>query len=128
VQVSGQLDQSLADIMAKENIKNPVVKLFWEQQQKNFSKSKQGKRWHPMIIRLALLLHSQSPQVYRSLRDTGVLTLPGESTLRDFTNYIAPKQGFQPEVSIKTPYNKKIKHSNQGIIFPISLVFIFLFS
>ncbi|XP_070177740.1 uncharacterized protein [Littorina saxatilis] len=40
----------------------------------------------------------QSIAVYRSLRDTGVLKLPGESTLRDYSNYIHPEGGFNPEV------------------------------
>ena len=31
------------------------------------------------------------------MRDTGVLKLPGESTLWDYTNYIHPKTGFQAE-------------------------------
>ena len=31
------------------------------------------------------------------MRDTGVLKLPGESTLWDYTNYIQPKTGFQAE-------------------------------
>jgi hypothetical protein len=38
-----------------------------------------------MMIRLALLLHSQSPQAYRTLRETGVLRLPGEASLHDYT-------------------------------------------
>ena len=46
------------------------------------------------------MLHSQSPKAYRTLKETEILQLPGESTLWDYTNAIAPKQGFQPEVSI----------------------------
>lgn len=51
-----------------------------------------------MMIRLAILLHCQSPSAYRSLRDTGILCLPGESTIRDYTNAVGPVQGFNPEV------------------------------
>lgn len=91
---------SLLSIMAKEeaNITDPLTKLFWTEQAKNLKRPGNGRRWHPCIIRLALLLHSQSPQAYRTIRETGVLALPGESSLRDYTNYIAPNQGFQPEV------------------------------
>ncbi|XP_050399250.1 uncharacterized protein LOC126816608 isoform X3 [Patella vulgata] len=51
-----------------------------------------------MIIRLAILLHTQSPQAYRSLKQTGLLHLPGESTLRDYSNAISPTHGFNPNV------------------------------
>ena len=36
--------------------------------------------------------------MYNTLRDTGILKLPGESTLRDYTNYITPQTGFNPDV------------------------------
>ena len=55
-------------------------------------------KWHPMMIKLALFLHSKGRALYNTLRDTGVLKLPGESTLRDYTNYIHPQTGFQHEV------------------------------
>ena len=51
-----------------------------------------------MLIRLAILLHSRSPAAYETMRTTGILKLPGESTLRDYTNVIHPKQGFSPDV------------------------------
>ena len=57
-----------------------------------------GHRWHPMLIRYALLLHSQSPAAYRTIRNTGILKLPGETTLRAFTNAIHPEVGFNEEV------------------------------
>ena len=98
IDIGYNLHNSLKSIMDSQNISNPLAKLFWEEQKKNFGRTNCGKRWHPMIIRMALLLHSQSPQSYRSLRELGVIALPGESTLRDYSNYITPKQGFQIEV------------------------------
>ena len=92
------MHESLFNIMAEEKISDPFMKLFWEEQKKNFNRPAHGHRWHPMIVRLALLLHSQSAEAYRTLKDTGVVTLPGESTLRDYTNVISPSQGFNPEV------------------------------
>ena len=74
------------------------VKTFWQQQVTNISRNPNGKRWSPEMIRLALLVHSQSPQAYRTLRSTGLLQLPGETTLRDYSNASSPSQGFQPEV------------------------------
>ena len=94
----------------------PFMRLFWEEQKKMFARKEQGKtdlsgifiqlfvlcylghRWHPMMLRMALLIHSQSPAAYHSLRKTGVLKLPGETTLRQYTNAIHPEVGFNPHV------------------------------
>jgi transposase-like protein len=99
VSVTSSMHGSLENILNAE-LTNPFLKLFWEEQKKNFSRPGNGRRWHPMSIRLALLLHSQSPLAYRSLRQTGVLVLPGESTLRDYVNVVNPSQGFKPEVCL----------------------------
>lgn len=42
-------------------------------------------------------LRCQSPRAYESLRESGVLRLPNQATLRDYTNFIQPKSGFQAE-------------------------------
>ena len=46
----------------------------------------------------ALMIHMLSPKVYEALRDTGVLTLPSSTTLKDFTHVVAPEPGKQTEV------------------------------
>ena len=74
------------------------VKKFWEEQQNAFNRKSGGMRWHPMMVRFAILLHSQSPSSYRCLRELGVVKLPAESTLRDYTNVLHPQSGFQMEV------------------------------
>ena len=74
------------------------MKVFWQEQKKNLSRSSKGNRWHPYVIRIALMLHSQSSSAYRSLRNTGVLQLPSEKTLRDYSHAVEPTQGFNPEV------------------------------
>lgn len=98
VEVTDEVHSSLVKVMEREDLASPLVRLFWKEQKKNFGRSASGHRWHPMIIRLAILLHSQSSQAYRSLKETGVLQLPCEATLRDYTNAINPMQGFNPEV------------------------------
>ena len=98
VEVSQSLDAELKTIMNANEIKEPFARLFWEQQQKAFSSKKGAMKWHPMMIRLAIMLQSQSPATYATLRETGVLKLPGKSTLRDYTNVFNPQQGFNPEV------------------------------
>ena len=107
VGVSDSMHSSLVKIMDHQELSNPLVKLFWEEQKKNFCRAASGHRWHPMIIRLAILLHSQSPQAYRSLKETGVLQLPCEATIRDYTNAISPKQGFNPEVCQQHIFTEK---------------------
>ena len=75
-------------------IKDPLAKLFWEEQAKAFQKPNRGMRWHPTMVRLAILLRCQSKSAYATLRNTGVLKLPGESTLKDYTNAVLPQAGF----------------------------------
>ena len=82
----------------QEEIQDELTQLFWKEQAKAFKKQERGMRWHPTMIRLALLLHSRGPGAYNTLRDTGILKLPGESTLRDYTNYITPQTGFNLDV------------------------------
>lgn len=53
-----------------------------------------------MMIRFAIYLRCQSPRAYESLRESGVLRLPNQATLRDYTNFIQPKSGFQAEAEI----------------------------
>ena len=65
---------------------------------KAFASNRGGMRWHPMMIRLAILLHSCSPVAYRALKEVGVIKLPGESTLREYANVIHPSTGFNLEI------------------------------
>lgn len=76
----------------------PFMSLFWQQQQKLFSRSATGVRYHPMIIRLRLSLVAESPSCYEELHNTGVLVLPSQRRLKDYRNAIKPKRGFQKEV------------------------------
>ena len=78
--------------------KNSFTEMFWTEQKKAFKLKAHGMRWHPMMIRFAILVHSQSPSTYRTLREVGVIKLPAESTLRDYTNVLHPRSGFSVEV------------------------------
>lgn len=51
-----------------------------------------------MLIKWCIHLRMLSSSCYNSLRSTGVLHLPSERTLRDYTNVITAKSGFQCEV------------------------------
>lgn len=73
---------------------NEFQKLFFAEQKKKFGGS--GK-WHPMLIKYAILLHGKSPAAYEFLRDTGILKLPSKRTLNDYSQYIKPQCGFCPQ-------------------------------
>ena len=75
---------------------SPHMKFFWEQQRKLLQTPTFGRRYHPHLIRFCLSLHAKSPAAYRELRDSGVLVLPSERTLRDYRNFFKPQLGFNP--------------------------------
>ena len=71
--------------------------IFWQQQQQfkaaSLSSSK-GMRWHPAIIRWCLYLHHRSSGCYPTLRNSGILHLPSERTLRDYRHFAPSSLGF----------------------------------
>lgn len=92
------MHNSLSAVDMTELQDDDLPRLFWEEQQKAFRRKEHGMRWHPMMIRLAILIHSKSKAAYETLRKTGVLKLPGTATLKEYTSAIHPQEGFQPEV------------------------------
>ena len=73
-------------------------RVFWEQQLKyNSLKDKRQMRWHPLAIRFALNLKYLSGSAYRALRHGGVIGLPSECTLSDYTHWTSPRSGVQLE-------------------------------
>ena len=51
-----------------------------------------------MIILYCLSLVAKSPSLYEELRNSGILVLPSQRTLRDYRNHIRPQRGFQEGV------------------------------
>lgn len=75
-------------------------RLFWEQQLNALkTKEKRQLRWHPAIIKWCLHLKFKSSGAYHVLRSTGVLTLPSERTLRDYTHWVKGGVGFKSDVN-----------------------------
>jgi len=75
------------------------ARVFWEQQQKAAQqKDARGMRWHPLMIKWAIYLHYRSSGAYSTIRSSGVLSLPSERTLRDFTHHCNAQVGFSFEV------------------------------
>lgn len=73
-------------------------RIFWEQQQLyNQSNDKRQMRWHPLVIRFALNLKYLSSSAYRAVHQSGIISLPSERTLADYTHWTSPHAGVQLE-------------------------------
>ena len=73
-------------------------RVFWEQQAKyNALRDKRQMRWHPLMIRFALNLKYLSSSAYRGIMESGLISLPSERTLIDYTHWITPHSGVQYE-------------------------------
>ena len=84
----------------KKNREESFKRLFWEEQlQAMNAKDPEQVRWHPALIKWYLHLKFKSLGVYHALRSTGVLTLPSERTLRDYTHWIKGDAGFQASIN-----------------------------
>ena len=96
--ISSIFDSVASDV--KKNFKEfSVQKIFWDQQQHHFSlKNKKSMKWHPLLIRFALNLKYASSSAYRIVRESGLIALPSERTLRDYTHWVTMKDGVQIEV------------------------------
>ena len=73
-------------------------RIFWEQQLSFHElKDKRQMRWHPLVMRFALNLKYQSTAAYKAVRQSGVIHLPSERTLSDYTHWTVPHTGVQLE-------------------------------
>ena len=96
---SPEISDDFFTIMESNKNANPFMKLFWEQQKLYAKGNPRAIRYHPMIIRFCISLAAKSGSAYDELRSSGILTLPSRRTLRDYTNYIKPSVGFNPQVT-----------------------------
>ena len=72
----------------------PLQALFWEEQVKALGvKGPSGRRWSPMMIRLAIHLEAKSTGFYKELSQ--IISFPGKTTLRDYTNLFPEKPGVR---------------------------------
>ena len=106
VTVDSALHNDLKEVMEKETDKVYAAypeelfpHLFLEQQQKAASlKDARSMKWHPLIIKWCLYLRHLSGKAYELLRKTGAVSLPSQSTLRDYTHYVSTMIGFSAEI------------------------------
>lgn len=57
-------------------------------------KNAKSMKWHPLMIRWCIYLRHLSGKAYETLRESGVISLPSQRTLRDYTYYTDAKPGF----------------------------------
>lgn len=94
-----QIMEDCADKVMSEHHVGSLARVFWEQQLKAASCSNQRQmRWHPLMIKWCLYLCHQSPSAYKTLRQSGFVSLPSQRTLRDYTHYVTTTIGFSNEV------------------------------
>ena len=71
--------------------------LFWKQQvMAHSAKGPRQRRWHPVLIKWCLRMMSSA--AYHNLRTSGMLLLPSERTLRDYSNVVKSGDGFNMDV------------------------------
>ena len=76
--------------------------LFWDHQVKATAvKDARQIHWHPSIIKWCLYLKFISSGGYHALCRSGLITLPSERTLRDYTHWLHAGVGFFPEVDVQ---------------------------
>ena len=73
-------------------------RIFWNQQKQYHQlKDKRQMRWHPLVVRFALNVKYMSTSAYKAVRQSGIISLPSEGTLSDFTHWTKLHSGIQLE-------------------------------
>ena len=75
--------------------------IFWKHQLDSVARSgkkKNGVRWHPLMIKFCIYLRHVSSKSYEVLRQSGVIHLPSQRTLKDYTNCVKASPGFSHDV------------------------------
>ena len=92
------INENAADIN-KALPNNSFSQLFWKQQiDALLCSNLKQMRWHPLVIRWCLSIKLRSPSTYEAMCKSGLLKLPSQRTLRDYTHVIKPSSGFSDEV------------------------------
>ncbi len=54
-------------------------------------------KWHPLVVQFALNLKYMSTSAYRAVHQSGIINLPSERTLSDYTHWASAHSGVQVE-------------------------------
>ena len=78
-------------------------------------------RLHPALVKWCLHLKFKSTSAYHALRSTGVLTLPSERTLFDYSHWIKGEVGFQPKVNDQLLEEADLRRGEKQIIYCVGI-------
>ncbi|XP_065891694.1 uncharacterized protein [Dysidea avara] len=92
------LQMMVEDCSNAESVRDEFKRIFWEQQAAACRAKKNGVRWHPLFIRWCLNIMLTSGKTYDIIRESGFIRLPSRRTLRDYTNWMKLKSGFNAEL------------------------------
>ena len=107
IKIDEDLNDHLVDITEQQSSKvaqsfpeGSFARSFWDSQCRAISlKSPNSMKWDPVIIRWCLYLrHLSGSSAYEMLRESGVITLPSQRTLRDYTYYTKAACGFSEDI------------------------------
>ena len=108
VKVDSNMHSDLLTIMNKHSPSGDDAndtkfkEIFWQQQLKAASlKDSRSMRWHPAVIRWCLYLHHRSSGCYSTLRNSGVIRLPSERTLKDYKHFTPSVVGFSVSTDLQ---------------------------
>lgn len=114
--IDSQISNDFVKLMNDNGDKmTQIEKLFWEQQSMAISKKGKSKtmRWHPCMIRLALHLRMLSPAAFNFM--SGILSLPSERRLFDFSQFTEIKEGVNEGLlsQFKTAFDEKCTQDHE---------------
>ncbi|KAK3920840.1 Transposable element P transposase [Frankliniella fusca] len=92
--IDDQLGYYLSELVRQEKL-SPIMHLFLQQQLKSATlKDSRGMRWHPAMIRFALLIKSTSSAALDAIRQSGMISIPGDRTLFDYSHAVPREEGL----------------------------------
>lgn len=121
IDVDNDLDTELRGTVSQKSsavqdsyTKDSFGYLFWENQKRAMSyKDSCAMRWDPLMIRWCLYLRHVCGSGYDILRESGVIKLPSQRTLRDYTYFTKAKAGFSDDVDQQLMTAAKIKEASE---------------
>lgn len=76
-------------------------------------KGRQGIRWHPLFLRWCINIMISSPKTY-IIRESELLLLPSQRTLKDYTHRYKPTNDFQHETFLQLYEDYHIENFNEA--------------
>ena len=94
-----QIMEECANKVTSEHPVGSLARVFWEQQLKAaLCSNERQMRWHLLIVKWCLYLRHQSSSGYETMCQSGLISLPSQRTLRDYTHYTSTAIGFSDKV------------------------------